>query len=123
MAVEILDFLMGYDSYLRTLQTDEKTSSIVTLVSSLSLSSISVYLNLKVVNVFSFHLRFFTDLLLRLRADISKVTAHERIQHLYLVNKMWFVCLKMFKNISWRILEAPLLPKKNTRFSKLIQQL
>jgi hypothetical protein len=27
--------------------------------------------------------RFFTDLSLRLRADISKVTAHERIQYLY----------------------------------------
>jgi hypothetical protein len=27
--------------------------------------------------------RFFTGLWLRLRADISKVTAHERIQHLY----------------------------------------
>jgi hypothetical protein len=28
--------------------------------------------------------RLFTGLSLRLRADISKVTAHERIQHLYL---------------------------------------
>jgi hypothetical protein len=27
--------------------------------------------------------RFFTDLALPLRANISKVTAHERIQHLY----------------------------------------
>jgi hypothetical protein len=34
----------------------------------------------KVVDVFSFHLRFFTGLSLRLRADISKVTVHERIQ-------------------------------------------
>jgi hypothetical protein len=43
MSVEILDFLMGYDSYLRTLQTDEKTSSIVTLVSSLSLVYFCVF--------------------------------------------------------------------------------
>jgi hypothetical protein len=28
--------------------------------------------------------RLFTGLSLRLRADISKVTSHERIQHLYL---------------------------------------
>jgi hypothetical protein len=37
----------------------------------------------KIVDVFSFHLEIFTGLSLRLRADISKVTAHERIQHLY----------------------------------------
>jgi hypothetical protein len=52
------------------------------IVSFVSLSSICIYLNLKIVDVFSFHLQIFTSLSLRLRKDISKVTAHERIQHL-----------------------------------------
>jgi hypothetical protein len=50
---------MGYESYLRksqqVLQTDRKISSFATLISSLSL----VYLNWKVVDVFSFHLQIF----------------------------------------------------------------
>jgi hypothetical protein len=59
--VEVLDFLMGYESYLhiglkQTLQTDRKTSSFVALVPSLSL----VYLHLKyLVDFFSFHLPIF----------------------------------------------------------------
>jgi hypothetical protein len=48
-----------------TLQTDRKTSSFV------SLSSICVYLNLKVVHVFGFSLKDFS---FRLRANVSKVT-------------------------------------------------
>jgi hypothetical protein len=56
--LEVLDFLMGYESYLR------KQPILV---------SDSIY-------------RFVTGLSLRLRADISKDTAHERIQHLYLIN-------------------------------------
>jgi hypothetical protein len=47
-------------------------------------SSLSRLLACKVVDVFIY--RFFTGLWLRLRADISKVTAHERIQHLYYRN-------------------------------------
>jgi hypothetical protein len=37
----------------------------------------------EVVVIFSFHLEIFTRLSFRLRPDISKVTGHERIQHLY----------------------------------------
>jgi hypothetical protein len=47
-------------------------------------SRLSAY---KVVDVFSFHLQIFSLIYrsgLRLGADISKVTAHERIQHLCL---------------------------------------
>jgi hypothetical protein len=39
--------------------------------------------NIVIRYVFSFHLQIFHWLSLRLRADISKVTAHEKIQHLY----------------------------------------
>jgi hypothetical protein len=56
--------------------------SFIIIVSFVSLSSICIYLNLKVVDVFSFHFQIFTSLSLRLCKDISKVTAHERIQHL-----------------------------------------
>jgi hypothetical protein len=49
------------------LQTDRKTSSCVTLVYT-----------------------FFIGLSLRLRTYISKVTAHERIQHLYLLYRTYF---------------------------------
>jgi hypothetical protein len=42
-----------------------------------------MHLNLKEVDVFSFHLQIFHWLSLRLRADISKVTPHERIQQGY----------------------------------------
>jgi hypothetical protein len=55
MPLEVLDFLMGY----------------------LSRLFVCTYLNLKVVDVFIY--RFFTGF----TADIPKVTAHERIQHLY----------------------------------------
>jgi hypothetical protein len=38
---------------------------------------------------------FFTGLSLRLRADISKVTAHERVQYLYSYRKhIWIRCTK-----------------------------
>jgi hypothetical protein len=71
--IETLDFLMGYESYLRkrrisglkwAVQTDWKTSSRVTLL-------------LPLLQIFY-----------RLRADISKVTAHERIQTLYTFNNI-----------------------------------
>jgi hypothetical protein len=61
--VEVLDFLMGYESHLRkrrdiglkeALQSDRKTSSFVTLVSSLSR-----LFACKVVDVFCFHLQIF----------------------------------------------------------------
>jgi hypothetical protein len=47
--VKVLDFLMGYESYL--LQTDRKTSTLV--------SSLSRLFACKVVDVFSFHLHIF----------------------------------------------------------------
>jgi hypothetical protein len=63
-----------------------------------SLSSICMSLNLKVVDVFNY--RFFTDLSLRLRADISKVAAHERIQHLYETDlPSCPVCKGLIKNV------------------------
>jgi hypothetical protein len=37
----------------------------------------------EVVDFLMGYYRFFSGLSLRLRTDISKVTAHERIQHLY----------------------------------------
>jgi hypothetical protein len=43
----------------------------------------AVATNRKISSFVVSRLFFFTGLSLRLRADISKVTAHERIQHLY----------------------------------------
>jgi hypothetical protein len=76
---------MGYESYLRKRRyrsqvgatNRSETSSFVALVSSPSRQFVRIF------DVFSFIYRFFTGLSLRLRAEISKVTAHERIQHLY----------------------------------------
>jgi hypothetical protein len=63
---------MGYEA----LQTDRRTSSFVTLVSSLSLS------------------------LSRLHADISKVTVHERIQHFYFtVDRFLIFCIKINESL------------------------
>jgi hypothetical protein len=59
MYLEVLDFLMSYESDLRKRR-------------------ISIFFSV-------FIYRFFTGLSLRVRADISKVTAHERIQLLYLL--------------------------------------
>jgi hypothetical protein len=60
---------MGYESYLRKRRI---------LVSSKRCKPTRKHLfACKVVDVFSFHYRFFTGLSLRLRANISKVTAHE----------------------------------------------
>jgi hypothetical protein len=54
--VEVLDFLVGYESYLRN--------------------------RAQVLGATVFIYRFFTGLSLRRRADTSKVTVHDRIQHL-----------------------------------------
>jgi hypothetical protein len=59
--------------------TNRPENMIIRYVSSvISLSSICI----QIVDVFGFIYRFFTSLSLRLRADISKVTPHERIQYL-----------------------------------------
>jgi hypothetical protein len=60
---------MGYESY-------QPENIVIRYVSVVSLSS-------KQTTFSVFIYKFFTDLSLRLGADISKVTAHERIQHLY----------------------------------------
>jgi hypothetical protein len=80
--VEVLDFLVGYKSYLckRRISVSSrrykltKKNIVIHYVGVISLSSIC-----STVSVFIY--RFFTGLSLRLRADISKVTAHESIQH------------------------------------------
>jgi hypothetical protein len=59
MLLEVLDFLMGYESYLRKRR--------------ISVSSSKRYKSENIV---------FTGLSLRFRADISKVTAYEGIQYL-----------------------------------------
>jgi hypothetical protein len=70
--VQVLDFLMDYESYLRKQRlsvTNRPEKIVIRYVSVVSLSSICMYSSRR----FQF----------RLRADISKVTAHERIQYLY----------------------------------------
>jgi hypothetical protein len=61
--VEGLDFLVGYESYLRN------RAQVLGATNRSVLFSVFIY-------------RFFTHLSLRRRADISKDTAHDRIQHL-----------------------------------------
>jgi hypothetical protein len=71
------------DEYRSQVGATDQSGNIVIRYVSFSLSSICIYLNLKVVDVFSFHLQIFHWCIAPLRADISKVTAHERIQHFY----------------------------------------
>jgi hypothetical protein len=74
-------FNMGYESYLRkrriSVSSRRKTSSFVTLVSSLSR-----LFACKIVDVFSFHLQIFHWFI----ADISKVIAREIIQHFFKID-------------------------------------
>jgi hypothetical protein len=68
----------GYRSHVGA--TNQPENIVIRYVSVVSLSRLFAC---KVVDVFSFHLQIFTCLSLRLLADISKVTAHEKIQDLY----------------------------------------
>jgi hypothetical protein len=75
MYLEVLDFLMAYESYLRkrriSISSRRLENIVLRYVSVVSLSRLFEFES-------SRHFQFsFTD--------ISKVTAHERIQHLYLL--------------------------------------
>jgi hypothetical protein len=77
--VEVLDFLMGYESYLRNEYRSQVGAT--NRLENIVIPSLSRQFACKVVDVFIY--RFFTGLSLRLGADIFKVTAHERIQYLF----------------------------------------
>jgi hypothetical protein len=78
-----MSHICATDEYRSQVGATDQSGNIVIRYVSFSLSSICIYLNLKVVDVFSFHLQIFHWFIAPLRADISKVTAHERIQHFY----------------------------------------
>jgi hypothetical protein len=83
--VEVLDFLVGYKSYLckrRISVSSRRYKPTEKHCHSLRWCRLSLaHFNLKQSTFSVFIYRFFTGLSLRLRADISKVTAHESIQH------------------------------------------
>jgi hypothetical protein len=77
-----MSHICGNDEYWSQLgATNRPENIVIRYVSFVSLSRLFACRRCQ----FSFTYRFFTGLSLRLRADISKVTAYERIQHLYLL--------------------------------------
>jgi hypothetical protein len=73
-----MSHICANDEYLSQVGTTNRPENIV--IRYVSVVSLSRLFECKVVDVFSFYLQIYRS---RLRADISKVTAHERIQYLY----------------------------------------
>jgi hypothetical protein len=71
---------MGYESYLRKRRVSVPVGTTNRSKNILYVSVVSLRL---LVDVFSIHLHIFHWFIARLRADNSKVTAHERILYLY----------------------------------------